>query len=349
MVAARAVHGVVGRWLATPSRVATLGRRTARLVLAGWLVMLVAAALTAPSAPTMPEFLHDAIVATIRHGGDFYDTARDLLRTEPDARAAMALPSPLAVVEAAVPRWAMTALVAIALTTLLWAGGLRLGALFARTPGAVMIVSLLAGSAVAVAALWLVAPHAGAAAILSAIAIVARRRDLHVASIATACAAALIDPAALITIVAMGMLALLDGSRREIAGWIVAFVAAAAVFALHLHALAGVALPRQHLDPAEGALARLVGAAFPGLPGGLAAALLIVSAIGWATVSDVIGLRVVAIMVAGVALDGVMGLRSATLMAALAAPGVALAPGGIGDALRIALDRRRITVTRVVR
>jgi hypothetical protein len=349
MVAARAVQGANGRWLATPSRVAGLGRRNARLMLAGWLVMLIVAALMVPSAPTMPEFLHDAIVATIRHGGDFYDSARDLLRTEPDAHAAMALPSALAVVEAALPRWAMTALVAAALTILLWVGGLRLGALLARTAGAAMIVGLLAGGGIAVAALWLAAPHAGAAAILSATAIVARQRDRHVAAVATACAAALIDPAALVTIAAMGMLAFLDGSRREIAAWTFAFALVAAVFALHLHTLAGVALPRHHLDTIGDPLARLVGAAFPEVPGGLAAALLALSVIGWATVGDMIGLRVLAVMIAGVALDGVMGVRSATLIAALVAPGLALAPGGIGDAARIALDRRRITVTRVVR
>jgi hypothetical protein len=349
MVAARSVPGVGRRWLTTPGRVAGLGRRGARLMLAGTLVMLAGAAFVAPSAPTMPEFLHDAIVATIRHGGDFYDTARDLLRTEPDARAAMALPSPLAVVEATLPPWGTTVLVAAALTILLWAGGLRLGALFARTAGAVMVVGLLAGGGIATAGLWLTAPHAGAAAILSAIAIVARHRDRPVAAIATACAAALIDPAALVTIAAMGMLATLDGSRREVAGWVVAFVGAAAIFALHLHALAGIPLPRHQLDPADGAVARLVGAAFPVLPAGWAAPMLVLSAIGWATVTDSIGLRVLAVMVAGVALDGVLGIRSATLVTALVAPGLALAPGAIGDAIRIALDRRRITVTRVVR
>ncbi|MDR6789467.1 hypothetical protein J2Y58_002840 [Sphingomonas sp. BE138] len=340
--------GARGRWLSAPGRLTGVARRPARLILAAVVMLTIAAALAVPAAPTPPEFLHDAVVATIRHGGDFYDVVRDLLRAEPDACAARLLPPALAVVEAALPAWATTALVAAALTILLWAGGLRIGALLSRSSAALLAVSLLAAGIVASAALWLAAPHAAAAAILSALAIVVRHRGQAVAAAAVACAAALIDPAALVTIAVLGALALLDGDRREQAAWLAALLVAAAVLALHLHALSGVLLPPDTM-PVGPALARLVGAAFPDVPAGLAAPLLLLAALGWATVGDAIGPRVLGVMIAGVALDGVGGLRSATLPVALVAPGLALAPAALADLVRAARDRRRITVTRVVR
>jgi len=348
MVASRGAGAPAGRWLAQPSRAAGIARRPARWLLAVLFVLLLAAAILAPSAATPPEFLHDALVATLRHGGDFYDTARDLLRTESDARAARLYPSALAVVAAALPGWAANALVATGLTALLWVGGLRLGALLARTSGVAMMVSLLAGGVLAAALLWLIAPHAGAAAILVALSIVARRDTRGAGAAALGCAAALIDPAALIAIVALGAFAVLDGTRREAAAWLVALAVAALAFALHLHAITGATLPMASAD-VDGALARLTGAALPGIPAMLAAPLLLLSAIGWAAVGDPIGARVLAMMVAGVALDGVIGIRSATLAAALVAPGLALVPGTLGVLLRSAAGRRRITVTRVAR
>lgn len=348
MVGAPGRPGTALRWLVTPDRLAGIGRGPARGVAAGLLAVLVAAAVLAPVAPTPPEFLHDAIVATLRHGGDYYDTARELLRTEPDARAARALPSAMAVVAAALPAWAMTALAAAGLTLLLWIGGLRLGGLLARTGGALSIVSLLAVGIVATAALWLAAPHAGAAALLSAIALVARQREQAGAAAAVGCAAALIDPAALVTLAAMGALALLDGKRREPVLWFAGLVVAGLVFVLHLHTLGATPAPHAPLVP-DGALARAIGAGFPDVPAALAAPLLVLAAFGWATLDDPLGPRVLAVLVAGVALDGVLGVRSATLATALLAPGLALAPAGVATLARGALDRRRITVTRVTR
>lgn len=336
-------------WLAVPGRCAGIGRRAARAWLAVLAMAMVFVGLTVPAASSPPEFLHDAIVAALRHGGEFYYSTRDLLRTEPDADAARLLPPALAVIDAAMPGWGMLALVAAVLTILMWAGGLRFGALFARTSGVVMVVSLLAAAIAALAGLWLSTPHAAAAAALSALALVARARTHCVASCATACAAAIIDPAALITIGVMGALASAEREGRETIGWLTAGGIASVVLAVHLHALSGVAIAAP--DPALSgqALARLVNAGLPGLSQMIAAPLLILSAFGWATIGEPLGPRVVALMLAGVALDGVCGMRSATLAAAFVAPGIALAPGALADLMRGALDRRRITVTRVVR
>ena len=336
-------------WLAVPGRFAGIERTAARCWLAGLALALLLAAVAVPVTPPFPEFLHDAIVAAMRHGGGFYDALHDLLRGEPDAGAAWLLPPALAATAAAIPEWAMLALVAAALTALLWIGGLRLGVLFARPAGVAMASALLAGGIAATAMLWTLAPHAAAAAVLSAIAIVARREDRWGAACATACAAAIIDPAALVTIAVMGLLALTEGARREARGWSVALLVAASVLAFHLWAVAGWTVVPAGEPPSVAAVPRLIAAALPGLPSTIAAPLVLLSVLGWATLTDALGPRVLALIVAGAALDGVAGLRSATLATALIAPGIALAPGAIGDLARKALDRRRITVTRIVR
>lgn len=348
MVAAPGRPGAAARWLVTPDRLVGIGRGPARTALGALVAAVLAAAAFVPSATTPPEFLHDAIVATLRHGGDYYDAARDLLRTEPDARAARALPSTLAMVAAALPAWGLTALVAAGLTTLLWIGGLRLGGLLARSAGALLIVSLLGFGIVATAAMWLAAPHAAAAALFSAIALVARARGRVTAAVSVACAAGLIDPAALVTLAAMGALALLDGDRREPLLWLGGLGVAALAYALHLHALGSTPAPSAPLA-SDGALPRLIGAAFPDVPSVVAAPLVVLAIFGWGTVADSLGLRVAALLVAGVALDGVLGWRSATLAMPLVAPGLAFVPGAIATLVRSALDRRRITVTRVTR
>jgi hypothetical protein len=99
----------------------------------------------------------------------------------------------------------------------------------------------------------------------------------------------------------------------------------------------------------DGALARLVGAALPDTPAMIAAPLLVLAMFGWGTLADPLGPRVLALLVASVALDGVLGIRSATLATALVAPGVALAPAGLATLVRGTIVRRRITVTRMTR
>lgn len=347
-------------WLVAPGRFAGIGRVAARWWLAALSLTIVAAVIAPPRAVPIPaEILHDSIVAAMRHGGAFYDGLRDLLRAEPDARAAILYPPALAVVAALVPGWAMVLAVAGALTIVMWNGGTRLAGMFARSPGAVLAVVLLAAGVVAGALLWSEAPHAGWAAILSAIAVLVRRRAAWVYAGVAGCVAAVIDPAALPVVLAMAVLALVDGTRREAIGWMIAAVVAAVVLGVHLWAIDALHAP---VGPnsfpggsfsggsfSGGAVPRLIAAACPGVPMALAAPIVLLAAFGWATIGDPLGWRVVAVMVVGVALDGVAGLRGATVATVLVVPGVAFVPGAIGDLLRAALDRRRITVTRVTR
>ncbi|MBW6528573.1 hypothetical protein KZ813_17155 [Sphingomonas sp. RHCKR7] len=341
--------------LVAPTRLGAMGRGAARWWGAALLLSLVAAVgLSETSARPAAELLHDSIVAAMRHGARYYETFRDLARAAPDASDARALPPTLAAVSAAVPNWAMLLLVGAALAGLVAVGVQRLAALLAGAAGQVLAALLLVAGTAAAALLWEQAPHAGWAALLAAYALLLRRADRWGTAAALGCAAAVIDPAALLVPAVMAVLALHDGSAREALGWLVACAVGAAVLACHLWTIAAVVPPMleplPELIAPPDALARLLGAALPGVAPGPAAALLLLSLLGWAALPRALGTRVVALAVVGLAADGrVAGLHSATLAAALVAPGLAFAPDAIADLLRGAPGRRRITVTRVTR
>jgi len=341
--------------LVAPTRLGRVERGAARWWCAALLLGLIAAlGLSETSARPAAELLHDSIVAAIRHGGHYYDTFRDLARTAPDGEDARSLPPTLAVVSAAVPNAAMLLLVGAALAGLVAVGVQRLAALFAGAAGQVLAALLLVAGTAAVALLWEQTPHAGWAALLAAYAVLLRRAERWGTAAALGCAAAVIDPAALLVPAVMAIFALHDGSARETLGWLVALAVGGAVLGCHLWAIAAVVPPAAETLPTllapPGALPRLLGAALPGVAPGLAAALLLLALLGWAALPRALGPRVVALVLAGLAADGrVAGLHSATLAAALVAPGLALAPDAIADLLRGAPGRRRITVTRVTR
>ncbi|MBY9061402.1 hypothetical protein K7957_00450 [Sphingomonas yunnanensis] len=341
--------------LVAPTRLGRVERGAARWWCAGLLLGLIAAVgLSEASARPAAELLHDSIVAAMRHGGRYYETFRDLARTAPDGEEARALPPTLAAVSAAVPSWAMLLLVGAALAGLVAVGVQRLTALFAGAAGQVLAALLLVAGTVAVALLWEQAPHAGWAALLAAYAVLLRRAERWGTAAALGCAAAVIDPAALLVPALMAAFALFDGGAREALGWLVALAVGGAVLACHLWAVAAaVPLPAEVpplLVAPPDALARLLGAALPGVAPGIAAALMLLALLGWAALPRALGPRVVALVLAGLAADDrIAGLHSATLAAALVAPGLALVPDAVADLLRGAPGRRRITVTRVTR
>lgn len=341
--------------LVAPTRLFRVERGAARWWCAALLLGLIAAiGLSEASARPAAELLHDSIVAAMRHGGHYYDSFRDLARTAPDAEDARSLPPTLAAVSATVPNGAMLLLVGAALAGLVAVGVQRLAALFAGAAGQVLAALLLVAGTAAVALLWEQAPHAGWAALLTACAVLLRRAERWGTAAALGCAAAVIDPAALLVPALMAAFALHDGSAREAIGWLVALAVGGAVLGCHLWAISTAApLPTEApplLVAPPDALARLLGAALPGVAPGLATALLLLALLGWAALPRALGPRVVTLVLAGLAADGrVAGLHSATLAVALVAPGLALAPDAIADLLRGAPGRRRITVTRVIR
>ncbi|MEH3036723.1 MAG: hypothetical protein PGN23_09605 [Sphingomonas adhaesiva] len=338
-------------WLARPSRFVAVERRTARWLLAALVLALLLAAVgaygTVAAYPTEP--LHDALFAAMRHGAGFYDAWADMAQSDLATRDAIMLPPTLAVATVALPVWVSIAAMALTVTAILWIGAAGLSDLFARDPARWIAVVLLAIGSAGAALLWAGAPHAGWATLLVALAVLWRPGRI-VEPAALVCIAAVIDPAALWAVAVLMLLAIIDSSRREVVGWLIAGLVAAAVLAAHRHALAGlgvVAAP--DLPEGSSAAARLMLAALPGVPSWLAAPLLLLGALGWAGLSHPLGLRVVALLAVGVLAEGWFGLHPATLAAALVAPGIALVPDALADLVRAAADPRRFTVTRITK
>lgn len=336
-------------WLTAPTRAAALAMTHARWSLAVIAVLLLVATFAAPVAFIPPEPVHAAIRDMIAHGGDYYVSLRDLMRSDPgDLHAAM-LPPTLAMAEAMLPGWAGVTLIAAAATALFWIGSARIVAAFARASGKVAGGILLIAGVAAGALLWAVAPHAGWAAILIALALVLRRRDRWVEAAALGCAAATIDPGAILALVVMAAAALLDGTWRESAGWAVGGMVGGIALAFHILALQALGLDIARMPVSWEAMGALVAGAFPGIPAALATPALLLAIVGWIAAPGALGWRVVALTALSLVFDGLFGLRTATLAIVLLPAGLAFAPDALRDLARAALDRRRITVTRIVR
>lgn len=336
-------------WLAEPTRFAALPKRPARGWLAALAIASAVAALGLPGAIPSAELTHQALVAAMRQGAPYYDTLHDLMRSDPGIGADYLLPPALTLVTAVLPAWAMLGVIALALTALLWSAVRRIGGAFVRTPGSLLAAVLALAGVLAGAILAADAPHAGWAAILVALALLWRTEREWIVPCALGCVAAIVDPAALLAIGVFGLLALVDARPREAGGWLAAGLVAAGVLAAHLHALAGLAVDLPDRTQDVSAAARMMAGALPGLPAWLAAPAILLSAFGWAAWNTAIGLRAAALMGAGAIGDTLLGLHGATLTTILVAPGLAFVPDALADLWRAAGDRRRITVTRIVR
>jgi hypothetical protein len=159
----------------------------------------------------------------------------------------------------------------------------------------------------------------------------------------------------------MAAIAWIEGDRREALGWAAAIGVLAVAVGLHAHAVAQVVRP---LDPASPGWSGLLGFGFfvrtmtistaLGLaPLWLAAPLVGLAVFGWAAWRDPLGLRVLAVTAAYALVLALFGRTDTFYWGLLVAPtllvGLAFALDGVRDLVVGALDRRRITVTRMVR
>lgn len=337
-------------WLAAPSRLAGLGPVPARWLAATVALLLAGAAIVAGPRQVLADPIHAALVESLRHGGHYYVTLRDLAVGSPEAAAALVVPT-LPLVEAALPRWALALLLAALLTVILWSGTSRIAAMLrAGLPrvGAIVLLGygLAAGTLLASAL-----PRTGWAALLVTLALLLRRRERWIEAAAIGTAAALVDASALVATLLMAACALLDGTKREASGWILGSLLAAGAVASHAAALAALSLPAAtpiaNIEVSAAAL--VLATAFPLLPAPLAAIGTLLALLGWCVTRTPLALRIVALFVASALLDGIGTLHPIALVAPLLALGLAAAPDAIRDMTRIGGGRRRITVTRMVR
>lgn len=364
-------------WLPDTSRFADLSRSRARIGLA-LLALLLAFSLTALLAPE-PEAigsaakghtdqtdlaLYEKIVAGVRGGENYYVAAADALRAGSyPLRPFIAFRMPaLATVLAAIPDWLPVRYLLFALVGCVagaWANRLRPH--LKRPLTVVLALLLLLGSLLTFLQYELAPFHEIWAGLLIALSLALRRPGRWLEAVALGLAAMLIRETALLYVVVMAAFAWIEGERREAYGWIAALALFTAALAAHAFAVAGVTGPT---DPVSPGWAGLLGFGFfvksLTLATGLqlfplwAGALLVgLSLFGWAGWRDPIGLRMFALLAAFATLIGIFARVDTFYWGLMAAPvfllGLLFAPAGIRDLIVRALDKRRITVTRIAR
>jgi hypothetical protein len=364
-------------WLGAPSRWATLSRRQARIALALVALLVLASwlALLSPSPPPASHdparraddqsdvVLYEGIVEGVRHGGNYYQVAADALR---DGNyplrpfVTFRLPT-LARVEAALPRWASLALLWVLAAGVFAAWYVRLALAFARTPPRLIAMALLAGGMMAFVQSDLVAFHEIWAGLLVALSLALRRPGWWVEAAAVALAAVLIRETAALFVLVMAALAWRDGERREAAGWGAVLGVLAVAVALHAHAVAEVVRP---VDPASPGWGRMLGFGFfvrtetlstalALFPAWLAAPLVALALVGWASWREALATRAVVTFAAYALLLSLFGRPDTFYWGLMIAPtllvGLAFAPDALRDLVTAARERSRITVRRVVR
>lgn len=356
-------------WLAHPSRFAGGTPTRARWLLA-LIAALMLASLTALVVPAgavadsqADELIYDSIVADLRHGADYYVAAASALRTgDHPLRPFLTFRLPtLAVVQSWIsPVVAALLLYALALLTLLswW---VRLGDAFPRLPPRAFATLLATAGMVSAVNAELIAFHDIWAGLLIALSLAARRPGRWATAAALGLSATLIRETAGLYVAIMAGVALLDGERREAAGWFAALGFAAIVLFFHAQAVAGVVRPLDQPSPdwagmlgfgfAIEAVVRTTALALaPPAIGAIAAGLALA---GWAAWRDPLATRALATLLAYLMLLSFVGrpdtIHWAFLIAPIAPIGLAFLPDAILDLRRAALDRRRVTVTRVTR
>ena len=360
-----------------PSRFAGLSRSRARLVLAllGALLALCLTALAAPDPQAMGSatrngtgqtdlMLYEKIVAGVRGGDNYYHVAADALRAGSyPLRPFLTFRMPsLATVLAALPLWFPARYLLYALILCVagaWSERLR-GVLDRPLP-AVAALLLMLGSVLTFLQADLIPFHEIWAGLLVALSLALRRPGRWIEAVAVALAAMLIRETAALYVVLMLGFAWFEGQRREALGWGAALLLFGAALAVHAVAVAGVTGPT---DPASPGWAGLLGFGFfvkaltlatalQMFPLWAAALLTGLALFGWASWRDSLGLRMSALLVAYAAAIGVFARVDTFYWALMVAPvvllGLLFVPAALRDLVTQALDKRRITVTRVTR
>ncbi|MEH3158436.1 MAG: hypothetical protein PGN08_05540 [Sphingomonas taxi] len=366
-------------WLAAPTRFAALSRRNARiaLALAAALILACFTALDAAAPPAAtPETttaaardnradvaLYEEIVAGLRNGGDYYTVTAEALRRGPYPLRpffTFRLPT-LARVQAALPDSVTVFLLFALAIGLVLAWYRRFATVFTRPAPRIVATILLVGGIALTIRPGLAAFHEVWAGPLIALSLAIRRPGDATAAIAVALIAMLIRETAALYAGIMLLCALAEGRRREAAGWLAAIAVMLVVVAAHAFAVARVVRP---LDAASDGWHALLGFGFvvkamtlvtalATIPAWLAAPLVGLSLVGWVAWRDPLATRALATLAGYTLLLAVFCRTDTYYWAMLPAPillvGLAFVPDTARDLFARALDRRRITVTRLVR
>jgi hypothetical protein len=368
-------RGPAPLWLSQPSRFAGMRPLAARWAAAGLIVLLAATFLAfapgnaplvnhdpARSAGQLDIVLYQSIVEGVRQGGNYYAVAADTLRAgEYPLRPFITFRLPtLAMIEAILPPWAITALLFALVAGVFVAWFLRLRPAFTRAPPLALALLLLIGGLMVFLQPQLAAFHEIWAGLLIALGLAVRKPGHWIEAVALGLIAMLIRETAALYVALMLILAVVEGQRREAAGWFGALAIFAIVIAFHAHAVAQVIHPG---DPASPGWAGMLGFGFfvrtmvsatalTMAPLWLAAPLVGLALFGWASWRDLLGLRVLTVIAGYAVLLGLFGRADTFYWGLMVAPtllvGLSFAPDGLRDLVTALRTRpRRIVVRRV--
>lgn len=346
------------------SRVAGLATPLARMVLSGLaaLLLLVSATVGETSTPAgqSAATIHTGLIEAVLSGGDYYLAAVEALRAadRPASTFSVRLPT-LTVVATIVPLRLLTVmLVLLALVTVaIWYRRLapvgtalakRLAALSLLVAG---VAGVLRPEAALVQESW--------AGLFVALSLGVRRPGRIVEPAALGLAAALTDQTAGLYLLVMVTFAGVERRRNELLGWAVALLGLIVVLGFHAHAVmraGGHDLPDGQAATAGivAAIRSVAGASLLGhIPMAAAAPLVALALAGWTSRRSGTAMRVGVVLVGFVLVAALVPPADAGEAALLVAPlslvGLIFAALAIRDLAAAALDRRRITVRRIVR
>lgn len=365
------------QWLAEPTRFAALARPRARIVLgilALFLLLSPTALVTVGPPPVSGDparraddqsdvVLYESIVAGVRHGGHYYEVTADALRAgNYPLRPFVTFRLPgLAMVEAHLPRLAMVGLLYLLVASVFAVWGMKLRAGMTRWPPALIALALLAGGMMAFVQTDLWAFHEIWAGLLIAASLGIRRQGRWIEAVAIALLAMLIREIAALYAIVMLVTAWFEGQRREAIGWGVALACLAVALGFHAYAVGQVTNAADPASPGWAGLhgygffakAMVLSTALQLFPMVLSVLLFTLSLFGWAAWRDQAAGRVFLTLAAYGAALALFARPDTFYWALMVAPlsliGLAFVPDALRDLFRQALDRRRITVTKVVR
>ncbi|MBA4049321.1 MAG: hypothetical protein C0476_12355, partial [Sphingomonas sp.] len=240
-------------WLTDRTRFAALSPQRARMALC-LLALLLASCLTAlatagpPPASRDPAkaaedradvLLYESIVAGVRDGRGYYEvTATALRRGDYPLRPFVTFRLPtLAMVQAAMPTRVAIGLLYLLAAGVVLAWAIRLQPVFRRPPPFAIAIVLLIGGMAAFVQAELVHFHEVWAGLLIALSLALRREDRFAHAVGFGLMAMLVRETAALYVLAMAVLALVEGRRREMLGWTAALAVLVPVVAAHAWAV----------------------------------------------------------------------------------------------------------------
>lgn len=364
-------------WLAQPSRYAGMPRSRARLMLALLALLLVASmsALWSSGLSTaQPEsthsseeqrdvLLYDSIVASMRHGGEYYSVAAEKLRQgNYPLRPFITFRLPtLAMVQSHIPPIAIPICLYLLAATTALAWAVRLVEALRSWLARVAAILLLAGGMTVFVQDVLWPFHEIWAGLLVALSLALRRSTRWIDAVAIGLVAALIRETAAVYMLLMAALAWRDGARREALGWGLALVLLAVALGFHAVAVGKVVTSLDTVSPGWSGLlgfgffvkAIAASTALMILPAWAQAMMVGLALFGWTAWRDPLATRAALLFAAFAVLLSAFARADTFYWALMIAPafliGLCFVPDALRDLVAATLDRRRLRVQIVSR